>query len=802
MIVPMRWRLLSCVRSCRKPSDNRGYLLYNKASMKQIRKGRYTKPRSRFSRATSAIGRRFKWFNQLSRKKKVALIAGPIVAFLILVPIGTYIYYLNDIKDQERLMNRNNTGVVFKDKDGEVFYSVGRAEHRNMIPLDQISPSLKDALVAAEDKDFYNHGGFNPLSIVRAAVTGYGGGSTITQQLAKNTLLSSERSYLRKYQELFISMAIEQNYTKEEILSMYINSVFYGENSFGIDDAASVYFDKTPAELDLAESSMLIGLLPAPSVYSPISGNRDYAKQRQLTVLSRMVENDYITQAELEAAHAQELVYAERVRQGGKAPHFVQTVMDQLNEQYGEETIMRSGYQVTTTLDSKLQAELERQIANHRSFINANGGSNASGVAVDPLTGQVRAMVGSADFANENWGMVNMTTTARQPGSSFKPIYYAGALAQGVITPATVYRDEAINLSGWRPQNADRSFRGDVTVRSALSQSLNIPSVKVMQDFGIDKSVATARALGIESIEPSSDHGLALSLGSAEATLLEMTGAYAALANNGTYRDTQVITEIDDKFNHRVFRASSESRQALSQGGAFLISDILSDNAARAPIFGGSLTVAGRTVAVKTGTTDEARDAWTIGYTPSIAIGVWVGNNDNMPMLNGGAGMAGPIWRGTMAAALAGQPNEQFTAPASVVQRSTCYSNHGIATNDITEGTYREYYLASALPRLTCTPEEPEPIEVCDLRRMQVVEILERNFDGDIHSRDIDDCEEDEDMEDTIEVCELATGDVITIDEADFDSELHSRNTNNCEPPEETPGPPGQNPGPPVNPSL
>lgn len=757
--------------------------------MKRIRKGRYTKPKSRLARVRLAIGRHFKWFRGLSRKQKIVLITGPIVAFLVLVPIGTYLYYLNDIKDQERLMNRNNTGVVFKDKDGETFYSIGRAEHRNMVALDDISGSMKNALIASEDKDFYNHRGFNPLSIIRAAVTGYGGGSTITQQLAKNTLLSSERSYIRKYQELFISMAIENNYSKDEILSMYLNSVYYGENAFGIEDAAKTYFNKTPAELDLAESAMLVGVLPAPSAYSPITGNVEYAKQRQATVLSRMVDNSFITKEQMSAAKGQELTYAERARDGGKAPHFVELVMKQLNDKYSQEVVMRSGYQVTTTLDSKLQEQLEQQIAGHRAFINANGGSNASGVAIDPLTGEVRALVGSADFGNEEWGMVNMVTSARQPGSSFKPIYYAGALAEGVITPATVYRDEAINLSGWQPQNADRRFRGDVTVRSAISQSLNIPSVKIMQDYGIEKSILTARALGIESVEDNNNHGLSLALGSAEATLLEMTNAYAALANRGTHRDTVVMTEVDDKFNKRVYRASSESRQALSQGGAFLISDILSDNSARASIFGASLTVPGHTVAVKTGTTDEARDAWTIGYTPSLAVGVWVGNNDNTPMLNGGAGMAGPIWRGTMTAALAGTPDEKFTVPTNVVQRATCYSNHGIATNDITEGTYREYYLASALPQRTCTPEKPEPIEVCDLRRKQIIEIEEKDFDEDTHSRDLEDCEEDDPV--MISVCDIETGEIISISEDDYDSELHSRDTTECSDSDEPPVTPG-----------
>lgn len=757
---------------------------------------------SKSTRLKRSLRRRFAWFRKLPLWKKLLIVLGPILAILIIIPIITYLYYANDIKDQERLMNRNNTGVVFKDYNGETFYSVGRAERRELVDLDDISDHVEQALIASEDKDFYEHSGFNLFSIARAAVTGYGGGSTISQQLAKNTLLSSERSLLRKYQELFISIAIEQNYTKDEILTMYLNSVFYGENSFGIQDAAETYFDKQPSELDLAESAMLIGLLPAPSAYSPISGNVEYAKERQNTVLSRMMSNGYISESEMQAAVDQKLAYADQSENTSSAPHFVEMVLNQLNDNYGAEQVMRSGYQVTTTLDIKLQKQVEANVDNHIGFIRANGGSNASAIAIDPRSGEVRALVGSTDYSNADWGKVNMTTAERQPGSSFKPIYYAGALSQGTITPATVYKDEAVNIGGWTPQNADRSFRGDVTVRSAISQSLNIPSIKVMQDYGVEQSVDTARQLGIDSIEQDNTYGLSLSLGSAEASLLDMTNAYAAFANKGNIFDTSIIKSIDNKFGKRIFATDNKPREAISAGGAFLISDILSDDSAREPIFGSSLSVPGHTVAVKTGTTDDNRDAWTIGYTPGLALGVWVGNNDNAAMGNGGAGMAGPIWQNSMIGALNGKADEKFVAPDSVVQRNTCYSNHGIATNNIREGTYSEYYLASALPDKTCTPEEPKPIEVCNTRSMKIVEIDEKDFDERIHSRDLEDCEEDPVM---IEVCEIASGEIIEIDEEDFDSELYSRNTNNCSPPEDedegeggNPGDTGGRPGPPV----
>lgn len=722
--------------------------------------------------------RKYIWFKKLPRWKKLALVFGPILLTLIIIPIVTYLYLVGDIKDQERLMNRNNTGIVFKDIKGEAFYSIGKAETSDLVKLADISDDLEHALIASEDKDFYEHRGFNILSIGRAAVTGYGGGSTISQQLAKNTLLSSDRNLLRKYQELFMSIAIEQNYSKDEILAMYLNSVFYGENSFGIKDAAKTYFDKKPSQLNLAESAMLIGLLPAPSAYSPISGNPEYAKERQQTVLNRMVDNDMITKDQAEAAASQEIKYADQKEQVSIAPHFVEVAIEQLSERYGYERVMRSGYQVKTTLDADLQRKLNENVAANMPNIKAGGGSNASAIAIDPKTGEVRGLVGSADYNNEKWGKVDMTSSPRQPGSSFKPIYYAGALAEGVITPATVLHDKPININGYQPMNADRQFRGDITVRSALNQSLNIPSIEVMQDYGVNRSIEVAKELGITTLDKKADYGLPLALGAAEAPLDEMTNAYAAFANQGEQYKNTYITNVKDKFGKQIFAEEAKSKRVISQAGAFLISDILSDNVARAPMFGSILTVPGKTVAVKTGTTDDNRDAWTIGYSTNLAIGVWVGNNDNEPMLNGGSGMAGPIWRNTMTEALASKPDQKFDQPGGVVERATCYSNFGIATNDISQGTFSEYYLSSALPTKTCTPKKPQPIEVCVLDSKQVKTIDKEDFDSKLHSRDLDRCKQEE--EKTIEVCDTSSGTVITIKESEFDATKHSRDTSNC----------------------
>jgi len=652
------------------------------------RQGRYTKKRGPVNAVKGFLKRRWKWYKALPRWKKIAYPIAPVLLFLIITPIVTYLYYYNDIGDVDRLLNKNNSGVVMMDKNDKVFYTTpgSRAEHRELVGLDKISDSTEHALIASEDKDFYKHGGFSPVSIVRAMYTNVvargiaGGGSTLTQQLAKNTLLTKNQTILRKYQELTIATAIEQRYSKDEILTMYLNSVYYGENSFGIEEAAKNYFNKSPADLTLAESAMLIGVLPAPTAYSPVSGDPTLAKERQTTVLSRMVKNGYITEQEKQAALATELAYAPaKSALDNSAPHFTEMILGQLYEKYGEEKVERSGYQVKTTLDLDLQDKANAAVAKGMPHIQANGGSNASVIAIDPKTGEIRALVGSADYNNEQFGKVNMATTARQPGSSYKPIYYADALANGKITPVTSIRDERTDFGGYAPLNASKTFYGDVTVRQALNWSLNIPAVKVMQKEGIADAITASKKLGITTLKETNDYGLSLALGVAEVPLEQMTNAYAAFGNGGEQYATSSIQSINDKYGKRIFTSQQTSKQAISEQGAYLISNILSDNATRSRIFGSSLNVTGtdrkiKNVAVKTGTTENSRDAWTIGYTPDIAIGVWVGNNDNTEMLSGGSDMAGPIWRQAMGQAI-GSSSPSFVQPSGIVKQTVCAGN-------------------------------------------------------------------------------------------------------------------------------
>lgn len=672
-----------------------------------MRKGKYTK---RTSSPFRRVQRRWRWFWRLSLKQKLALIGIPVLVVLLVIPLVTYALLARDISDPERLMNRNNTGVELLDINGETFYSSGTSKALTRLKLDEISQVTRDALVSSEDKDFYKHSGVSLRGLVAALyanvanrdATAYGG-STLTQQLVKNTLLTSNKTFFRKYQEVAMAIAVDRKYSKDEILDLYINSVYFGEGAFGIDEAARTYFGKAAIDLTLAESSMLIGILPAPSAYSPINGDPEKAKAQQERVLRRMVEDGKITAAERDAALAQELVYApQEVETISKAPHFVEMVIADLEKRYGEETVKRSGYRVKTTLNSQWQEQAETIVRDRTAINAASGGRNAALVAIDPKNGEIRALVGSADYANEEWGKFNVAINPRQPGSSFKPIYFAEALNQRLITPSTIIKDEATDFNGYKPNNFDFRFRGDITVRNALAQSLNIPAVKVMQQLGTEAAIDTAQRMGITTISKDRDYGLSLALGAAEATPLAMTNAYAAFANGGQQYEPTTIQQIENKYGEIMYRSNFSSKRVQTEQSSYLISHILSDNAARAPTFGSSLNIAGRQVAVKTGSTDNNHDAWTIGYTPSLAVGVWVGNNENQPMSAGGSGLAGPIWSRSLTAFLGDTDAEEFPRPNGIVEIAVCRSN-GLRATGTASNTYNEVFLSGTLPTGSCS---------------------------------------------------------------------------------------------------
>ncbi|MBP7760197.1 PBP1A family penicillin-binding protein [Candidatus Saccharibacteria bacterium] len=679
------------------------------------RQGRYTKKPRHIHRSKSRLRRMWIGFWRMSFKKKLLVIGLPIIAFLIITPLVTYALLWRDIADPERLMNRSNTGVELLDASGQVFYSTGTSKPLNRLKLSEISKATTDALVSSEDKDFYKHSGVSLKGLVAALyanftsrdATAYGG-STITQQLVKNKLLTANKTFFRKYQEVAMAIAVDRQYSKDDILEMYINSVYFGEGAFGIDEAAHTYFGKAPKDLNLAEASMLIGLLPAPSAYSPVSGDAATAKKQQERVLRRMVEDKKITSEQRDQASAVILTYAPpKASASTVAPHFVEMVIAELEQKYGEEAVTRSGYRVTTTLNLSWQKQVE-QIVRDRTIINArSGGRNAALVAIDPRSGAIRSLVGSADYQNTTWGKYNVATGSRQPGSTFKPIYFAEALNQRLITPATILRDEATDFGGgYKPTNFDFRYRGDMTVRSALAQSINIPAVKVMEKLGVSASIEAAQRMGLGTINKDSDYGLSLAIGSAEVKPIEITNAYAAFASGGLQYATTTIQSIEDKYGAVIYQIRPQSRRVQSEQASYLISHMLSDNSARAPSFGSSLTINGRTIAVKTGSTNDNRDAWTIGYTPSIAAGVWVGNNENEPMNAGGAPLAGPIWRQVMVAILGSSPREEFVRPAGIIDAAICRDSGKRATGNATN-TYTEVFLSGTVPTESCTGPIP-----------------------------------------------------------------------------------------------
>lgn len=659
-------------------------------------------------------------------KKRLLITGGVTLAFLVLTPILTYAYYAHDIANRERLMNRNSTGIVLRDRHGKAFYEHGTLNPSDDVPLSQISNYVERALVANEDRDFYHHPGFSVRGILRAmyadvvhkSPTAYGG-STITQQLVKNRLLSSNKNYFRKYQEVAMAVAVERKYSKDEILDMYLNSVYFGEGAFGISEAAKVYFGKKPADLNLAESSMLVGLLPAPSAYSPLSGDPTLAEKQQNRVLAHMVANGYITTDDKQQAESQQLSYvgATSTKQL-HAQHFAQMVIAQLYDKYGEERVIRSGYDVTTGLDLNWQKQAEAAVKERVAQTSALGGRNASLVAEDPKTGEVRALVGSVDWYNDQFGQVNMATTPRQPGSSFKPIYYSKALEEKLVTPATILDDSPKTFGGnYAPTDFDSRYEGKMTLRSALAESRNVPAVEVMQKLGVRQAVQAAQQMGLTTVKDPSRYGLSLALGTAEVPLVDMVNAYSAFANGGELPQQTLITNIKDKFGKTIYKPRLSSTRVRSTGSAYLIDSILSDPHARAPTYGSKMNIYGRPVAFKTGTTNDVRDGWTIGFTPNLVVGVWMGNNEHEPMTGlAGSTTAGYIWKQTMTDFLRDLPVERFKRPADVVRLAICRGTELRAPSS-GSNTFMEYFIKGSEPKDTCdvqkktTDDKPKPKE-------------------------------------------------------------------------------------------
>lgn len=643
----------------------------------------------------------------------IVIVAGIVLA--ILIPIATYLFYIRDITSKEKILARKSEGVILLDRNDKPFFRFYEAREIQPVSLSVIPRYTQQAIISIEDKDFYNHPGFDVDSIGRALLTNIEeesfsqGASTLTQQLVKNTLLSQEKTILRKYQELVLALELERRYSKDDILEMYLNTAYFGEGAIGIQNAAQAYFSKDAADLTLSESALLAGILPAPSAYSPLTGNSDIAFNRQQLVLNLMREQGYITEEQQQTAENTEIVFDPKPEElNTQAAHFALMVKEELIKEYGEQEIVRSGFRVKTTIDLEQQTLAEQAVENQVNRLSGNDVTNGAAVALDPKNGEILALVGSHDWFDEENGKINMALRSRQPGSSFKPIVYAQGLDEHVITPATMLDDKPITYSdGYKPRNYDNRFRNEIIARYALANSLNIPAIHVLERTGITDSIERAEKMGITTLTNPSDYGLSFVLGAAEVPLLEMTQAFGVFANHGELVKATTIIDIKDRDGKVIYTHNPEGEQALDEGVAFQIASILSDNQARQDTFGNALTLS-RTAAVKTGTTEDYKDALTIGFTPSLVVGVWVGNNDNTPMdsIAGSLGAA-PIWRQIMENILRGTPVETFQPPTSIRRVSVCKEN-GFRAETATSSAYPEFFLPGTVPTKSCN-EAPDP---------------------------------------------------------------------------------------------
>jgi len=621
----------------------------------------------------------------------ITIVLGFIGAGALLVFISTL--NIPDLSAFEQRRVLQSTKIY--DRTGEiVLYDLNQDVRRTVIPYDEISHHIKNATVAIEDDTFFEHWGVRPLAIVRAFVSNLQGGdirgqggSTITQQVIKNALLSREKSYIRKIKEAILALRLEQLLTKEEILWHYLNESPYGGTIYGVEEASRAFFAKSATDITLAEAAYLAAIPQAPTYFSPHGNNRDALEVRKNRVLDQMLKLEFISEEEYNAAKAETVEFVADANTGIKAPHFVMYIWEQLAERYGEEELATRGLKVVTTLDYELQSEGEK-IVNEYALKNKTqfNASNAALVAIDPNTGDILTMVGSRGYFDEEIdGNYNIALAERQPGSSIKPFIYAKAFEKG-YTPATTLFDVRTQFSTtcssdnftsedgcYSPQNYDNAFRGPVSMRNALAQSLNIPAVKTLYLAGMQDSIKLARDAGLSTLTDWRRYGLTLVLGGGEVTLLNMTTAYSVLANEGEKVQTRSILRIEDPVGNIIEEVEEEveTERVIDREAALQISNILSDNVARTPLYGANSQLyfgEDIDVAAKTGTTNDRRDAWIFGYTPTIVVGAWAGNNNNESMNEISGLIISPLWRTFMDVAMDSEniAKESFPDPAAI----------------------------------------------------------------------------------------------------------------------------------------
>lgn len=645
-----------------------------------------------------------------------------------LLVLTSYLLIFKDLPSPAKLAQYNiPISTKIYDSGGNLLFDIFADQNRTPVPLSEIPKNIQQATISIEDKDFYKHQGVNVIGGMLRALAAditrgqLQGGSTITQQLVKSALLSPERTITRKIKEIILAYWVEALYPKDKILELYLNQVPYGGTAWGVESAAEQYFGKKVEDLSLAEAALLAGLPQAPTLYSPFGAHPELAVTRQKDVLKRMVEDRYITQRQANEAINEPLVFKNET--GIKAPHFVMYVREQLVQKYGETLVAKGGLKVTTTLDMDLQEYAQATVSAEVAKLKSYHVTNGAALITRPATGEILAMVGSVDYFASPSGNFNVATATRQPGSSIKPINYAIGLEKHIVTPATMFIDEptcfgVVNQPTYCPVNYDGKFHGPVQLRMALGNSFNIPAVKMLYMNTVSDMVASASAFGLTTLKDSTKYGLSLTLGGGEVHMTDMATAFGVFANGGIRHDLVSILKVVDK-NGKILEEYKDPNvgkdvpsqllmngpRVISPETAFLISHILLDNNARQEAFGSTseLYIPNRAVSVKTGTTDDLRDNWTIGFTPQILAAVWVGNNDNSPMnpyLVSGVTGAAPIWHELIVRALRGKPDIWPKQPDGIVGAQICTIS-GLLPGDSGCATRFEYFIKGTVPTQT-----------------------------------------------------------------------------------------------------
>ncbi|MBN1121770.1 MAG: PBP1A family penicillin-binding protein [Anaerolineae bacterium] len=658
------------------------------------------------------------------------IVGGAVLAVLTGVAVGGYFWLFADLPDVEDLDSSLLVpSIRIVDRNDRLLYEVIGDEvgRHSVISLDDVPQACIDATVATEDAHFYTNPGVDARGVARAVWTYLqggevvSGGSTITQQVARNLLLEpderGERTLRRKLREIILAYRLYRRYGKDHILALYLNQTYYGNLTYGIDAAARSYFDKPVSELDLAECALLAGLPQAPTIYDPLT-DPEPAQERQSVVLGLMVEHGFLTEEQADIARREMLAFAAE-RYPIEAPHFVPLVYEELQETIPAEQLRQGGLIVRTSLDLDWQNTASEIVNRQIDLLNEPGDDaiphnahDAALVAMDPHTGQVLAMLGSPDYFDESIsGAINMAAAPRQPGSTMKPFTYALAFDPSRSDPwtaATMILDVQTSFVtheglAYSPVNYDHLEHGPVLAREALASSYNIPAVIALNSVGVNELIRFMPELGISTLSNSDEYDLSITLGGGEVRLVELTAAYAAFANGGTQVRPVLILDVTDSDGQVIFeQGSGLGERVIDERVAWLITDILSDNLARAPSFTThSILQIGRPAAVKTGTTTNFRDNWTVGYTPNLVVGVWVGNADNSSMVNvSGISGAGPIWHHFMRAVLRGQPELTFDQPPGLVKAEVCTLS-GLLPGENCPYTRQEWFIAGTVPTET-----------------------------------------------------------------------------------------------------